>query len=343
MAFFCLLPRFVYNSAMNRKSVEMFLAEVLPNYQDCLMIAGDASFRKYYRVWQRGVSYIVMDAPPTHENAELFVQVATAFAQAGLCVPEIIDDDLTDGYLLLSDLGDATLQSHLTAFPEQWLPVCLDTLFKLQQQGGQHLLELPSYDTTLLLNELSLFSEWFVAELLTEKLSTAEEQSMNTLNQLLIDSALNQPRVWVHRDYHSRNLMKISETQIGLIDFQDAVFGAVTYDLVSLLKDCYVRYPKALITQCLKDYYIQLVSAEMFAQDFQQFERGFDLMGLQRHLKVLGIFSRLSLRDGKHVYLNDLPLVFDYVFETLTKYPELNHYLPLFERLGVRLEQKVLL
>lgn len=322
-----------------RKSVEDFLAQALPSYDGLTMIAGDASFRRYYRVFQRGVSYIVMDAPPTHENSALFVYVAQAFAQAGVNVPEIIESDIDDGYLLLSDFGDVAMQSLLTVAPEVWLPVCLDELFVIQRQGGQHLLELPDYNHEMLLRELILFPEWFVTELLSEKLSEAEETAVNDLNQLLIDSAINQPQVWVHRDYHCRNLMKVGEARIGVIDFQDAVLGPITYDLVSLLKDCYIRYPKSTVQQVLQDYYIRLVGHEMLFQDIEQFERAFDLMGLQRHLKVLGIFARLSIRDGKSTYLNDLPLVMDYVFEVIQKYPELQRYAPLFIRLGEKLEK----
>ncbi len=327
---------------MNRKTLDEFLHSTLPDYEKVAMVTGDASFRRYFRAEQYGVSYIVMDAPPTYENAELFVQIATGFAQAGLNVPEIIDSDFDDGYLLLSDFGDETLQSVLSVFPDKWLPICLENLLKLQRQGGQHLLELPEYDASALLRELSLFPEWFVTELLGEKLDQDEENLLQDLNRLLIDSALNQPHVWVHRDYHCRNLMKVSDEAIGIIDFQDAVLGPITYDLVSLLKDCYVRYSKDVVTRYLKDFYIDLVGAEMYHQDFQTFQRSVDLMGLQRHLKVLGIFARLAIRDNKNSYLNDLPLVMDYIFEVLTKYSELHSYLPMFERLGQKLETKIL-
>ncbi len=327
---------------MNRKTLDEFLQVALPEYEKVTMVAGDASFRRYFRVVQYGISYIVMDAPPAYENVELFVQVATGFAQAGLNVPEIIDSDIDDGYLLLSDFGDETLQSVLSVFPDKWLPICLDNLLKLQRQGGQHLLELPEYDNTVLLRELSLFPEWFVTELLGEKLNQDEENLLQDLNRLLIDSALNQPQVWVHRDYHCRNLMKVSDEAIGILDFQDAVQGPITYDLVSLLKDCYICYPKDTVIRYLKDFYIELVGAEIYHQDFQSFERSVDLMGLQRHLKVLGIFARLAIRDNKKGYLNDLPLVMDYIFEVLTKYSELQRYTPMFERLGRTLETKIL-
>ncbi len=324
-----------------RKTLEIFLQDNLPSYCDLTMVAGDASFRRYFRVYQNRVSYIVMDAPPSHENAELFVQVAMAFAQAGINVPEIIDSDLENGYLLLSDFGDQPLQSLLTEKPDDWLPVCLDTLLTLQNQGGQHLLELPEYSDELLLQEMSLFPEWFITAFLQEKLTSQEEEQLQQLYRILIDSALNQPQVWVHRDYHCRNLMKVDERKLGVIDFQDAVLGPITYDLVSLLKDCYIRYPRMTVRNYLEKYYIQLVGHELYFQDIDCFERAFDFMGLQRHLKVLGIFSRLSLRDGKHEYLQDLPLVYNYAREVLEKYVELQSVLPLFKRLGDKLHVRL--
>ncbi len=306
------------------------------------MIAGDASFRRYFRVWQDEMSYVVMDAPPAYENVDLFVQVATAMAQAGLNVPEIIEADLDDGYLMLSDFGDEPLQTVLSKNPKAWLPVCLQNLLLLQTQGGQHLLELPEFDSEKIRSELSLFPEWFVIELLEKTLSPTEENLWYELSQLLIDSALNQPRVWVHLDYHSRNLMKLAGRRIGIIDFQDARLGPITYDLVSLLKDCYIRYPKEIIDNYLQHYYIDLVHHDLYYQDYEQFIRAFDLMGLQRHIKVLGIFSRLSIRDGKHAYLNDLPLVYDYIIEVLDKYSELSRYKTLFVPLGRTLSKQLL-
>ncbi|MGY0399137.1 MAG: aminoglycoside phosphotransferase family protein [Ostreibacterium sp.] len=327
---------------MKRKTVDEFLLAVLPNYRHLTRLEGDASTRCYFRARQDNISYIIMDAP-TNVEVGLFVQVATAYAQASINVPEIIDMDLDNGYILLSDFGDETLQSPLTVDADKWLPICLERLLTLQKQGGQHLLELPEYGSELLLRELSLFPEWFVTELLGEKLSANEELLLRDLNQLLINSALSQSSVWVHRDYHCRNIMKVKENDVGIIDFQDSVLGPVTYDIVSLLKDCYIRYPKATVKTYLQQYYVQLVNAERYYQDFDQFERDFDLMGLQRHLKVLGLFSRLSLCDDKPTYLNDLPLVFDYILETLNKYSELRHYRSMFVRLAQRLENKILL
>ncbi len=328
--------------AFMRTTLDHFLQTALPGYSVPTMVAGDASFRRYFRTHHAGISYIIMDAPPSHEDAGLFAQIATAFAQAGVNVPQIIETDLDNGYLLMSDFGDEQLQPFITTNPQHWLPIALDRLFALQTHGGQHVLPLPDYDHTLLLRELSLFPEWFITELLGQRLNAAEESALNDLNRVLIDNALNQPQVWVHRDYHSRNLMKVGADDLGVLDFQDAVFGAVTYDLVSLLKDCYVRYPKSLLHECLQQYYLRLVASERYHQDFDVFVRAFDYMGLQRHLKVLGIFARLSIRDGKHGYLNDLPLVFDYVLEVVNAYDELHPYLPMLQRLGSVFEEKVL-
>lgn len=327
---------------MMRISVETFVHQHLPRYENLHVIADDASFRRYYRAVQDGISYVIMDAPPAHEDARRFAQIATAFAQAGVNVPDILEDDFDNGYLLLSDFGDEPLQHYLSIDAAHWLPICLEHLFDLQWRGGQHIVELPLYDERTLLRELQLFPQWFVAALLQETLTDEEAALLDELNQRLIDSAIKQPQTWVHRDYHSRNLMKVGEAKLGVIDFQDAVLGPITYDLVSILKDCYVRYPKAAVREQLEQYYIRLVGHDLYHQDIEQFTREFDYMGLQRHLKVLGIFARLSLRDGKHRYLNDLPLVFDYVFDVVQKYPELQVYLPLFERLGRQFEQQVL-
>lgn len=326
---------------MSRKSLKTFINEVVPECETVSKIAGDASFRDYYRIHCNKLSYIVMDAPPTQENTEVFIHVAKAFAQAGLCVPEIIAEDSDNGYLLLSDFGDVTLQSLLLTAPTVWLPRCSALLLKLQTQGGQHLLELPEYSSMILLRELSLFSEWFVLELLEEQLTEADESLIDELNQQVIASALAQPQAWVHRDYHCRNLMRISDDEIGIIDFQDAVLGPITYDLVSLLKDCYIHYPPEIVFQQLTFYYEQLVIKDRYFQEIDTFIQSFDYMGLQRHLKVLGLFSRLCLRDGKESYLNDLPLVFFYVKEVLTRYEELQRYLPLFRRLEMAFKNKM--
>ncbi len=306
---------------MIRQGLTTFLDNSIPGYSDLYAVSGDASFRRYYRATHDNNTYVIMDAPPNHEDAELFSQVTQAFAQAGVNVPEIIDADFDNGFLLLSDFGDTQLLSLLTGDEQNYhLEQALKELFKLQQQGGQHILELPHYSNELLLTEMQLFDTWFVKELLGLELSLEQQKQLLKLYQMLIDSANKQTHTWVHRDYHSRNLMH-TKNQIGVIDHQDAVYGPITYDLASLLKDCYIRYEHDQIEKHLSDYHDQLISAEMIDADLEQFVRDFHWMALQRHIKVLGIFARLSIRDGKDGYLNDLPLVFDYVEETINHYP----------------------
>lgn len=304
-----------------RAGLEDFLATAAPGYRDLTMVSGDASFRKYYRIHHQNSTYIVMDAPPQQENAELFSQVSQAFAQAGIHVPIVVDADFDNGFLLLSDLGDTQLLSLLTGDKQsRLLKNALDVLFKLQQQGGQHILELPHYSNEKLLSEMQLFDTWFCKELLGINLNINQQKQLLKLYQILIESANKQTQTWVHRDYHSRNLM-LQQKQIGVIDFQDAVYGPITYDLASLLKDCYIRYDYQLIEKLLSDYHQRLIDNEIITTELESFIRDFDWMALQRHIKVLGIFSRLSIRDGKDGYLADLPLVFAYVEETIQHYP----------------------
>lgn len=304
-----------------RAGLEDFLNKAAPGYHQLTPVSGDASFRKYYRINQQNSSYIVMDAPPQNENAELFSQVSLAFAQAGINVPTVIDADFDNGFLLLSDLGDTQLISLLKSDKQQdILENALDVLFKLQKQGGQHILELPPYSNEKLLNEMQLFDTWFVRSLLGIELDLQQQKQLLKLYQLLIDSANKQAKTWVHRDYHSRNLM-YQQNQIGVIDYQDAVYGPITYDLASLLKDCYIRYDNALIEKLLSNYHQRLLNEEMITTDVESFMREFEWMALQRHIKVLGIFARLSIRDNKIGFLADLPLVFAYVEETINRYP----------------------
>lgn len=309
-----------------------FLANHLPQHSKVTPVSGDASFRCYFRTHDDKQSFILMDAPPDKENSELFVVIAQAMAQAGIPVPEIIAADFDNGYLLLEDFGDAQLANYLQDAPADYLPLALNQLLHLQLHGGQHILALPDYDATLLLREMALFNDYFVNGFLNITLTPSEQQQLDALQQYLLTNIEQQPKTWVHRDFHSRNLMLRDEQRIGILDFQDAVFGPITYDLVSLLKDAYVKYSPELLQQMLEKYYILLVQHEKYPHDFAQFVDDFECMGLQRHLKVLGIFARLSIRDNKHGYLKDLPRVFDYVENTL-KQPRLQNYAPLFERL----------
>jgi len=290
-------------------------------------VSGDAGFRSYYRS-NTQPPFIAALAPPEHENNPAFVDIAIAMAQGGVHVPKIIAVNYEQGFLLQEDLG-ATL--YLDVLNKESQGLLYDsaeaTLLQIQKLPADSAL-FPAYDAALLCRELELFPAWFVNGLLDLKLDSQARHLLNDLFAVLINSASEQPQVVVHRDFHSRNLLLLDNGGVGVIDFQDAVFGPVSYDLVSLLRDCYIRWPQALVEQRVEGFRRKLLTQ---AQGHEQshalhdsgaFLRWFDLMGLQRHLKVLGIFARLSLRDGKGRYLNDLPLVLRYVLEVAQKYPE---------------------
>lgn len=286
--------------------------------------SSDASFRRYFRVKHADGCHVVMDAPPDKENTAPFIRNAALLQNAGLHVPAILQQNLEQGFLLLEDLGSRnfldTLNSHNA---DALYRTALDSLFRLQHAIDPVGCGLPNYDRALLGRELAIFYEWFLEKRLGIVMPSAIRQA---LDDCLIDSALQQPQVCVHRDYHSRNLMVLDEDSPGVIDFQDAVIGPVSYDLVSLLRDCYVRWPRRQVLEWLERYYRRLQQAQTVACDFRQFERWFDLMGLQRHLKAIGIFSRLQLRDDKPGYLADIPRTMSYVEEVCRRYPELAEF-----------------
>ena len=286
------------------------------------LVAGDASNRCYYRLVTVGASYIVVHAPPETEKNREFLAVREVLEQVGLCVPQLFSADLEHGYLLLGDLGDRQLLTELDA---ENADACYQQVFDtLQILAGLEAPDprWPSYDRELLTEELSRFPHWFVQELLGIAIDEDAGESLDGLFSLLIANSLEQPQVLVHRDFHSRNLMPQSDGRIGVIDFQDAVTGPVTYDLVSLLRDCYICWPPAQVETWTLAYRKRLLNAQLLPESVgeQQFLRWFDLQGLQRHIKVLGTFARLYLRDEKPAYLDDLPLVLKYVREMLEKY-----------------------
>ena len=287
--------------------------------------SSDASFRRYFRVWCDGQTWIVMDAPPDKEDCRPFVAIAQALRSLGLNAPEVRAGDLDLGLLLLSDLGS---RQYLAELDQQSAPRlyddALEALARLQTGGDPGSPLLPPYDSALLHREMELFREWFLGKLLGLALSAAEHHVLDHTFAALADSALEQPRVWVHRDYHSRNLMVTDPDNPGVLDFQDAVVGAVTYDLVSLLRDCYIAWPRAQVEAWALDHRTRLRALGMSGlDDAGQFLRGFDLMGVQRHLKAIGIFARLNLRDGKPGYLRDIPRTLGYVVDAAERYPEL--------------------
>lgn len=301
-------------------------------YQDITPASADASFRRYFRITDAKNTYIVMDAPPEKEDCKPFIHVATLLFDFGLNVPQVLRQDLEQGFLLLSDLGDTVFLSELNNNTvDEMYTSAMKSLLLMQKNKNP---DLPTYDKTLLANELALFPDWYLEKQLGITLTAPQKEVLQQMFEILITNALAQPQVCVHRDYHSRNLMvnKNDADKPGVIDFQDAVIGAVTYDLVSLLKDCYISWPRQKIEAWVKFFHTEAESLGIINEvSFSEFLRWFDLMGLQRHLKVAGIFSRLKHRDGKTGYLKDVPRTMDYVFDVLERYPE---FKPLQKLLG---------
>ena len=289
------------------------------------LIAGDASPRKYYRVVCPAVqdakarSYVAVDAPSTEKTPE-FLRIRALLERAGVRVPALVAADADAGFMLLEDLGDdvllPVLSDHSVA---AWYAMALGSLVKIATLPPADA-GLPEYDGPRLQAEMNLFKDWFVPKLLELPWTDELETSFSALSHLLLASAAEQPKVVVHRDFHSRNLMVVHNGDLAVIDFQDAVIGPVTYDPVSLLKDCYIQWPRDRQLAWLLDHKRNLPGLGIAGVDDGTFVRWFDLMGLQRHIKVLGIFARLCFRDGKPSYLNDLPLVIDYVLEVLELY-----------------------
>jgi hypothetical protein len=288
--------------------------------------SSDASFRRYFRVTHDGACYIVMDAPPDREDSRPFVRIANMFLDVGLNVPEIIDENLDQGFLLLSDLGTHLYLDELNEETvERLYGDALGALATIQScvpgEGA-----LPDYDRDLLLNEMGLFRDWLVGTHLGIELTAGQHAMLAGAFELLADNALEQPQVCVHRDYHSRNLMVNGRNNPGILDFQDAVIGAVTYDLVSLLRDCYISWPPRRVEDWALGYLdLALQSGILRAEhnDPQRFLRWFDLMGIQRHLKAAGIFARLNHRDGKPGYLGDIPRTLGYITDMADRHPDL--------------------
>jgi aminoglycoside/choline kinase family phosphotransferase len=287
--------------------------------------SADASFRRYFRVARGADSYIVMDAPPDKEDVAPFVRVARLLAGMNLNAPLILAQEAAQGFLLLSDLGNLQYLDELKADREvdRLYADALASLAVMQTTDVEHARNLPAYDRPLLLREMELLPEWFLGRHLGLPLGPSERQMLDRSFDSLVKAALSQPTAFVHRDYHSRNLLLTPVRNPGILDFQDAVWGPITYDAVSLLKDCYIAWPRQRVLEWLHDYRMKLLAAGVTSVgNAADFVRWFDLMGLQRHIKVLGIFARLYYRDGKRGYLNDLPRVLDYTRETAAAYAE---------------------
>jgi hypothetical protein len=285
--------------------------------------SSDASFRRYFRWAGEGRSLIVMDAPPPQEDCRPFVQVAALLAEAGVHVPRILAQDLERGFLLLSDLGTLTyLEVINPANADDYFRAAIEALLAFQVKQPTNG-SLPLYDEALLARELSLFPEWYVGRELDTTFSASQLERWQAICEVLIDSALAQPQVLVHRDFMPRNLM-LSTPNPGVLDFQDAVIGPVTYDITSLFKDAFLSWPEPLVQRWLLGYWEQARAAGVSVQeDFADFQRASDLMGVQRHLKVLGIFARIWHRDGKPRYVADTPRFLAYIRTVVARRPEL--------------------
>ncbi|BAQ83460.1 aminoglycoside phosphotransferase family protein [Pseudomonas sp. St29] len=284
--------------------------------------SSDASFRRYFRWQGADRSFVVMDAPPPQENCKPFVDIAHLLATSGINVPKIYAQDLARGFLLLNDLGNKT---YLDVIDEHNADALFDDALQALLAFQQLPMEapLPSYDVALLRRELELFPEWYVGRELGITFSAQQREQWQRVSDLLIDSALAQPKVLVHRDYMPRNLM-LSEPNPGVLDFQDAVYGPVTYDVTCLFKDAFLSWPEPRVHSWLSDYWNRARALGIPVQDdFAAFLRASDLMGVQRHLKVIGIFSRICHRDGKPRYLTDVPRFLAYIEAVLARRPEL--------------------
>ncbi|MCK7459610.1 aminoglycoside phosphotransferase family protein [Idiomarina aminovorans] len=293
------------------------------------VVSGDASFRRYFRATNGKNSLIAVDCPPEKEPMKPFLAVAEAYANAGVTVPDVIAADAGQGFMLQSDFGQILLLSKLhprnvRQYYQQALTALPNIMSVRRTESG----ELPTFDNELLQRELSLFKDWLLQTHLALDWNGEDEQIWQEFSQQLINNALEQPQVGVHRDFHCRNLMLLDDGRIGVIDFQDAVLGPVTYDAVSLLRDCYIEWPDDLVKELSQGLRQQLIESDQLAAHIepQQWQQWFDWMGLQRHTKAAGIFARLAHRDHKPGYLQDVPRTLGYLQRVCANYPELSGY-----------------
>jgi len=305
---------------------------------DIAPASADASFRRYFRVTAKGRDYIVMDAPPAHEDCRPFIAVAKLFGDTGVHVPQVLAQNLEQGFLLLTDLGNTTYLSALSADTARELYLASnDALIQIQQASRPGVL--PEYDRALLSRELMLFPEWYVAKHLGVVMNDEQTATLNAVFERLLANNLAQPQVYVHRDWHSRNLM-VSDPNPGILDFQDAVYGPITYDLASIYRDAYIQWDEEHQLDWVIRYWEKARAARLpVREDFGDFWRDFEWMGAQRHIKVLGIFARLYHRDGKDGYLKDMPLVMSYLRKVCERYIELKPMIYLLDALEEKQKQ----
>lgn len=325
-------------------ALQEWIARTLGTDAQIVLISGDASFRRYFRVALGRVKYIAMDSPPDLIAVSPFILLAKEYRNMGISAPQVIEKDIEQGFLLLSDLGDTQLLSvlnldNVSDYYQQALSL-LNSIATITVSGGK---PLPLYDDLFVERELAIFFDWLIVHHLGLTLASETQSMLADVFQLLVTNVAEQPKVGMHRDYHSRNLM-LCDNKLAVIDFQDAVIGPITYDAVSLLRDCYVRWPDDVVESLMQSHYQQMQVAGLLAKDvsLKQYRRWFDLMGIQRHLKAAGIFCRLNYRDGKPGYMEDIPLTLQYVSDVANRYPELerlvrwldNDVIPLMEPLA---------
>lgn len=304
--------------------------------------SSDASFRRYFRVdtlsantanTTYGATLIAVDAPPERENVPAFIQVAALLQQAGVSVPAIIAEDVANGFLLLSDLGVTTYLQVLDHDNASVLyGEALEALARIQLASRPGVL--PEFDRAFILREMNLFPEWYIGKHLGATLTEAQTKQLDGVFEAITAAVLGQQQVFMHRDFHSRNLMWMDEGNPGILDFQDAVFGPVTYDIASLLRDAYIQWDEEMVLDWVIRYWQRAKKLGLPVNpDIDAFYRDFEFTALQRHLKILGIFTRLNYRDGKDVYMGDLPTVLDYVRKTANRYIELKPLVRLLDAL----------
>ena len=325
------------NNDSRLKQLTNWLTDVLHSNDFHITVASaDASFRRYFRVQHQQQTWIAMDAPPDKEDCQPFIDIAQLIEAAGVQSPHIFHKDLKQGFMLLSDLGSTPYLKKLDHHTVDNLYTdALHALHKMQNIQA----ELPLYSAEKLQQEMDLFNDWFLKRHLNISLNENQQHVLTNCFEFLIDQIQQQAQVFVHRDYHSRNLMITEENNPGVIDFQDAVIGAYTYDLVSLLKDCYISWPRKIQLDFVEQFYHQLPHK---VTDLENFIKQYDLMGLQRHIKVAGIFCRLNYRDGKDNYLNDLPLTIAYIIDVCSRYQETQGLLNLLSELNISADNTLL-
>ena len=289
-------------------------------------INSDASFRNYYRVSDHsGTTYVIMDSPPDKENNEQFIFISELLTKMEIPSTVVYAKDLSMGFFILSDLGPATLldrnmDTRIKTKREKLYTEAINILLLIQKNGNNFVDQLPVYDLELLETEMNLFLDWYCIKELGISAAELNEFNLEKCFKYLSESALKQVQVFAHRDYHSRNIMISKRGELGIIDFQDAVLGPITYDLVSLLRDCYIELSENEIRHWLEVVYQRLINDNLLHISYEKFEVDFDLMGCQRHLKAIGIFSRLKHRDGKPNYMKDVPRTLGYLKKISKKY-----------------------